>query len=686
MNISYNWLNEIVDSGLDPQQVADQLTRVGLAVEGVHPHGDDFVLDIDLTSNRPDCLSHRGIGRELSAVLDNAMIDREVSAVPSSDAGLVEIEDADLCNRFTARVIRNVKVGPSPQWLVDRLEAIGERSINNVADITNYVMHELGQPMHAFDLDKLSGGRIVVRRARSGEKIQTLDEVERVLDTDMLTICDAESPVAIGGVMGGLESSITDATVNVLLEVAYFDRGNIRATSRKLNLATEASYRFERGTDVLNLVRASERAADLIRELAGGEKAEFVDIFAVPFVPRSFLSNDIAGAVKRLTGLSVDRTECIRILNALGIGSSQNEDGSLTFTAPSWRHDIAIEEDLVEEIARHAGYEKIAEELPPAFGAGEYQPTERRERRLRARLADLGCVEALSYSFIDERHDGVFEIVPGIIGNSTTEPYVTLRDSVIEGALRMRPSILPGLLDSVRTNLNHKRRDLKLFEIGKVFSTGEGEEGLPNEQKLLTIVMTGSESLSDRAKPGNQVEFFDIKGGLEAALDAVGCYEAVYRTANVKHLRIGQAAAVSVGEVEIGHLGRLDDELAAGYKFKQPVYVAEINLTTVLKLPTANAAYKPLPRFPSVVRDVSFIVDRTFAFDSIRTAITEQANDLCRKVSFVDNFEGKDGDRSLTIRLEYRSDERTLVEEEVEAVHASLLKGVEQKLQIRPQM
>lgn len=686
MNISYNWLNEIVDSGLDPRQVADHLTRVGLAVEGVHPYGDDFVLDIDLTSNRPDCLSHRGIARELAAILEKPMIERDVAPARTSISGLVEIADADLCNRFTGRIIRNVKVAASPKWLVDRLEAIGERSINNVADITNYVMHELGQPMHAFDLDKLSGGRIVVRRARSGEKIQTLDEIDRELDTEMLAICDAENPVAIGGVMGGLDSSITESTVNVLLEVAYFDRANIRATSRKLNLATEASYRFERGTDVLNLVRASERAADLICELAGGEKAEFVDVYPVPFVPRGFTANDISAAVKRLTGLGVGQEECMRILNGLGIASVKKKDGSVAFTAPSWRHDIAIEEDVVEEIARHAGYENIAEELPPAFGAGEYQPTELRERRLRSRLAALGCDEALSYSFIDERHDGVFEIVPGIVAGSTPDPYIALRDSVIEGALRMRPSILPGLIDSIRTNLNHKRRDLKLFEIGKVFATGEGEEGLPNEQKLLAIVMTGSESLSDRAKPGTQVEFYDLKGGLEAALDAVGCYGAVYRTANVKHLRRGQAAAVSVGEVEIGHLGRLDDELAAGYKFKQPVYVAEINLTSVLKLPTVNAAYKPLPRFPSVVRDVSFIVDRSFAFDSIRTAITEQANDLCRKVSFVDNFEGKDGDRSLTIRLEYRSDERTLVEEEVEAVHASLLKGVEQKLQIRPQM
>ena len=261
MNISYNWLRELIETEFGPDEVARQLTRVGLAVEGIHPHGDDFVLDIDLTSNRPDCLSHLGVARELSVstgkqvVTDRRGPDRLPDApFPSILAmDVVKIEDADLCYRFTARIIRNVNIGPSPKWLVDRLEALGERSINNVADITNYVMLELGQPMHAFDLDKLAEKRIVVRRAKAGEKITTLDEAERMIDPSMLMICDAEKPVAVGGVMGGLYSSITDETTNVLLEVAYFDRASIRQTSRKLGLATEASYRFERGVDIENL-------------------------------------------------------------------------------------------------------------------------------------------------------------------------------------------------------------------------------------------------------------------------------------------------------------------------------------------------------------------------------------------------------------------------------------------------
>ena len=285
MNISYNWLRDLIDIDLSADELAAQLTRVGITVEGVHSHGDDFVLDIDLTSNRPDCLSHLGVAREIAAITRSplrAPAKRSDPDVPLPSVlayDVVAIHDPDLCHRFTARIIKNVKIGPSPDWLVTRLETIGERAINNVADITNYVMHELGQPMHSFDFDKLSGNRLIVRRAKAGEMIRTLDDVERTLDQTMLVIADAESPAAIGGIMGGLDSSITESTNTVLLEVAYFKRENIRQTSRKLNLTTEASYRFERGVDVENLIKASNRAAELICELAGGELGEFIDVY-----------------------------------------------------------------------------------------------------------------------------------------------------------------------------------------------------------------------------------------------------------------------------------------------------------------------------------------------------------------------------------------------------------------------
>ncbi len=686
MNISYNWLKDLIDTKLTADEVAAQLTRVGLAVEGIHPHGDDVVLDIDLTSNRPDCLSHLGVAREIRAITNSQLriTNYEDQKPKTENQTLVMIQDPELCNRFTARIIRNVKIGPSPQWLVARLEAIGERSINNVADITNYVMHELGQPMHSFDLDKLNGGRIIVRKATDGERITTLDEVERKLDGTVVVVCDAEKPVAIGGVMGGLVSSITDSTINVLLEVACFTRENIRATSRKLGLATEASYRFERGVDIENLIAASNRATELICELAGGEAEAIVDVYPARFVANEVASADISASVKRLTGLSVETAECVRILIALGITAS---DDNQTFTSPSWRHDIAIEEDLVEEVARHAGYENIANELPPAYGAGEYQRSEQRKKRLRETFADMGFDEAISYSFIDTRHDCVFENVPALLDKRVEDKYITLQDSVIDGALRMRPSILPGLLDAVRLNLNFQRRDLKLFEIGKVFAAQTDEEDLPNEREILTIAVTGGKMSEGKAVTVRELDLYDAKGALEAAMDAVGINSAKFSSAEVKHLRKGQTAAVSVGSSIVGYIGRLSDEIAGTYKFQQPVYVAEIDLQAVLDIATAPIAYRPLSKYPAVTRDVSLVGDRNISFAAIRDAVTEQSFELCRNVSFVDVYEGKgleENERSITIRLEYRSDERTLIEDEVEALHKQILIHLEQKLGIKP--
>ncbi len=686
MNISYKWLKDLLDIELSPEDLGRKLTGVGLAVEGIHPHGDDHVFDIDLTSNRPDCLSHLGVSREIAAITKGETRSVESVPVAATDlgeaSGLVSILDDDLCHRFTARIIRNVKIGPSPQWLVTRLEAIGERSINNVADITNYVMHELGQPMHAFDLDKLAGDRIVVRRARCGETIQTLDEVERKLDDSMLAICDVEKPVAVAGIMGGLSSGITKDTVNVLLEVAYFDRANIRSTSRQLNLATEASYRFERGVDIENLVRASDRATNLICELAGGELGEFVDVYPHKFDPAEIRSDDISDSVLRLTGLSVRSEECDRTLSALGIET--NRDG--IYVPPSWRHDLVIEEDLVEEVARHIGYDTITAELPPAFGAGEYQQTEQREKLLRQSLVDLGFDEAISYSFIDTRFDGMFETVPGVIDELTENKYVTLQDSVIEGAVRMRPTILPGLLDAVRLNLNHQRRDVKLFEVGKVFASKTGESGLPNEQKVLTIVLTGGETHQNRGMTSRPLDFYDAKGSVEAAIAAIGIAEPVFLSANIGHLRPGQTAAVEVTGKSVGSVGRLSDQIAATYKFRQPVYVAELNLQTLLSGKGSPIRYRPLAKYPAIVRDVSFIAKRSVEFASIVEAIRKQGYYLCRNIVFIDIYEGEglaDVERSLTVRLEYRSDEQTLREDEVEDIHAKIVGGVERELDVK---
>ena len=692
MNISYNWLKDLIDFDLAPDQLANELTRVGLAVEGVHPQGDDFVLDIDLTSNRPDCLSHLGVAREVAAITGKELKGSHAESVAEPEIpvpailayDIVAIQDPDLCHRFTARIIKNVTIGPSPDWLVERLEAIGERAINNVADITNYVMHELGQPMHSFDFDKLAGNRIIVRRAAKGEVIRTLDEADRKLDETMLVIADAAKPAAVGGVMGGFDSGITEQTRNVLLEVAYFKRESVRQTSRRLGLATEASYRFERGVDIDNLINASRRAAELICELAGGEMGEFVDVYPTKAEQKFVTSANISRATSRLTGLGVSADESRRILAALGIVHDGNDP--TTFLVPSWRHDIAIEEDLVEEVARHAGYENIADELPPAYGAGEYQSSEARKKLVRQSLVDIGFNEAVSYSFIDAKFDRSFVPVPGLVDDRPEEKFVTLRDSVIEGAVRMRPTLIPGLLEAVRHNFNHQRRDLKMFEIGKCFAARDSDDGLPTERELLSIVVTGGDAHAQRSMTQRELDFYDAKGSVEAALAAAGFPEAKFDAVDVKHLRIGQSAAINLNGKSIGTVGRLSEELAADYKFKQPVYVAEVDLQTVLAEKQAPVLYRSLPKYPSVVRDVSFVVDRSMTFATIRDSINAQGRELCRSVDFVDVYEGKGlgaSERSLTIRLEYRSDERTLIDTEVDEIHDLLIVDVEKELNIR---
>ncbi len=725
MNISYNWLKDLIEIEPPAAELAAQLTRVGLAVEGVHSRGDDFVFDIDLTSNRPDCLSHLGVAREISVLTGKEVYpkiqtrpvqtDVPIPAVLAPD--IVKIEAPQLCHRFTARVIRNVKIGPSSEFLVRRLEAVGERAINNVADITNYVMLELGQPMHAFDLDKLGEGRIVIRQARPGEMIKTLDEIERKLDPTMLAICDAEKPVAVAGVMGGFDAGITEQTTDVLLEVAYFQRESVRATSRKLGLVTEASYRFERGVDIENLKRASDRATELICEITGGKAGEFVDAYPMRHVPGEVGSLDISTAVKRLTGLGVSDNDALQILDALGIiekpgveiSSLRSESETShresevesqvsdwkseisnrkarVFAAPSWRHDLAIEEDLVEEVARHLGYENIKDELPPAFGAGEYQATEPQESAIRQTLVNRGFDEALNYSFIDIKHDDVYEPVSGLLDERLDNKFVELRDSVIEGAVRMRPTLLPGLLDAVRRNFNYQNKNLQLFEIGKVFAAAASEDGLPRERELLAMAITGSEMHEDRGMPGRELDFYDAKGAVESALESAGYGELFLDAAEVRHLRKGQSASVIVHGKPVGTIGRLNEEIAANYKFRQPVYVAEIDLRAVLAQPPEAVHYAALPRYPAVVRDVSFAVGLDVTFGAIRETIAAENIELCRKVTFVDIYVGKgieENKRSITIRIEYRSDEGTLLETDVEQIHGRLIRAVEENLRIK---
>ena len=673
MLISYKWLKELTGTSLTPLELRERLTMVGLAIDAVEEANGDSVLDVEVPSNRPDCLSHLGIAREV-AVIERSQVESPRAKViktegRSEDFAAVEILDTDLCPRYAARVIRGVKIGSSPDWLAQRLNEIGQRPINNVADITNYVLHEMGQPLHAFDLAKLTDHKIVVRRARAGEKLRTLDGVDRILDQDMLLIADAKDPVALAGIMGGLDSEISEATTDVLIESAYFNPDSVRRTARKLGMDTEASRRFERGADCENVLRAQARCVELICEIAGGVAAEYtIDVYPKPLEPRAIKLRP--ARVEALTSLKVDATEMNRILLALGF-----VEQDFVYVVPSWRVDVGIEDDLVEEIARHTGYDKIASELPPANLSGEYQPAEHQRRALRRVLTGLGFDEAINFSFIESTHDTEFDFIPAFSA-AGAESLVTLNNPIIEEASRMRPTLLPGLLQSVRNNLNHGTRDVGLFEIGRVFANLSSGE-LPSEREVLGLIATGYLQEEGRAQGSNEWSFYEFKGALEAAVDAMRFGPLSFAAGKVRQLREGQSAVVSLSDgTAIGSIGRLSEAIAASYKFRQPVYVAELDLTALFNSQPKSIQYKPLPRYPSVVRDITLLVSRDVTFSQLREAIESRQIEDYDGVKLVGTYEGKnipETQRSVTLRIDFRSDERTLRDEEVEQRNRELI-------------
>lgn len=677
MLISYNWLREFVEFDLPPRQLAERLTMIGLAVDAVHEQDGDAILELDLTSNRPDCLSHLGVAREVAAMVGAPL--RVPTATLAALRGRigelvsVEVEEPQLCPRYTARVVRNVRVGPSPTWLAERLQRLGQRPINNVTDVTNYVLHEQGQPLHAFDLDRLRGRRIVVRRARAGEKILTLDGVERELSAEMLVIADAERPVAVAGVMGGEETATRDETRNVLIESAYFDPLSVRRTARALELHTESSHRFERGADPEAALRAQERAAALICEIAGGEATEdAIDLYPQPITRPTVVLRP--SRVERLTGLRATVEQIIGILVSLGFQERVAEQERIEVVTPSWRVDVEREEDLVEEVARHLGYDRIAEELPASSAVGEHLPGEERRRAARRALATLGFDEAINFSFISEAYERDFVPLP-TLGEEAGASLVVVRNPIIEGATLMRASLIPGLLEAVRRNFNQGTRDVRLFELGHVFARSREPGARPHERESLALVATGA-ALEEGRAAARQLDFYDAKGALEAVVDAMNAPPLDFRPAVVAHLREGQAAEIVFGGETIGFVGRLAETVAARFKFKQPIYIAELDFQRLLEAAPRAVRYTPLPRYPAIVRDLSLIIEKRVAWADVRRAIDELKLAYLRRIEFVDSYQGQgvpEGHRSLTLRLEYRADDRTLRDDEVDAMQERVL-------------
>jgi phenylalanyl-tRNA synthetase beta chain len=644
---------------------------------------DDSILDIEITPNRPDALSVVGVAREVAALtgapfrFPKVLVtegEREASALAA-----VEVQAPDLCPRFCARVITGLTVKPSPPWLAQRLRAVGLRPINNLVDVTNYIMWELGQPLHAFDLAALARQTVVVRRARPGERITTLDGQERAVGADMALVCDPERAVGIGGVMGGADSEVTAATTDVLLEAAYWDPGSIRRTSRALGLSTDAAYRFERGGDIEAPPDVLARAAQLMAELGGGTVARGVlDAYPEPR-PHRRLTLRLA-RLERVIGVCPPREEVVRILQALGFAvDDSGEDPQVV--VPSFRRDIHQEDDLVEEIVRIWGYDKIPLTLA---GGGEILPVKRPPdlkvaRAMSRALNAAGLFECVTWGFADP--DRLKRM-----GWSDAGALIALQNPLSVERSVLRPSLLPGLLEVLAINANRQMPDARIFEVGNVFAPHRLEDAdrPAHEELRLGIALTGLRAPRAWFTGGrDRVDIHDAKGMAEAALAAAGLTDAEtvpWPADRVPaFLEPGRAARLMRGETEFGWFGEVALAAREIFDLPAPVFVAELSVTALAGLPAATARYEPLPRFPAVQRDLAIVVGSEVAAGEVEAAIRAMRLPLLTRLTLFDVYTGGQvgaGRRSLAWSLTFQAPDRTLTDAEVNRLHERIVAEV----------
>lgn len=651
----------------------------------------DVVYDLEITPNRPDLNSVIGIAREISAVTGNTLkipdvtggtrstasqnkVKDGVEAVPPvSSLVAVRIEDTELCPRYTARVIRGVKIGPSPDWLKTALEKVGIRSISNVVDVTNYVMLEIGQPLHAFDyhlIAKRADGKptIVIRRANEGEKFLTLDGQERTLANQMLLIADETKAIALAGVMGGANSEINLNTTDVLIESAYFKPQNVRATSKKLDLRSESSYRFERGADIEISDWASQRAAQLILETAGGQLAEaVVDAYPKRFEPKQISLRP--AKTSELLGLEIPAGQQADYLKRLGL---EQVSGS-SFRVPSFRVDLKREADLIEEIARLHGVERIPATTPRgAIGTNAFDEVHDQIAEARRFLSGLGLNEAQGQTLIS---------APA--AKFSVAEAVALQNPLSSDMNVLRPSLLPGLLDALRHNVNHKNYDVALFEIGRTFR--REQNAAVREQRRLAIALTGQRQALfwSGDQRGAKFDTYDLKGALEELFEQFGVRGLTYvRRAETTSLFL-ESAAIHLSKHQVGELGLLLPTLARSYDLRDPVLLAELDFDLLLARRSAGKSFKPLPAFPAIRRDVAMLVPESTTHDAVLQVVKKARAQNLESVELFDVFRGKNvpaGQKSLAYALTYRSAERTLTDAEVNAAHERLIQELKQNL------
>lgn len=642
----------------------------------------DVVFDLEVTPNRPDLNSVIGIAREIAAVTGNELklpeIKSQAYSEKAADLVNVRIEDEVHCPRYTARVVKGVKIGPSPDWLKSTLEKVGIRSISNVVDVTNYVMLEIGQPLHAFDyhlIAKVGTGKptVIVRRAKEGEKFRTLDNQERVLTNEMLLIADEQKGIALAGVMGGANTEINDSTKDVLIESAYFAPTNIRRTSKQLGLRSESSYRFERGADVNICNWASRRCAQLILETAGGELAEGVmDVYPAP-IPAKELTLHFAHS-KDLLGVAISHADQIAYLNKLGLETNSQQPGECTFRVPSWRVDLKREVDLIEEIGRLHGVDKIPSTPPRgALGSNAFDAIYDQIAEARRILAGLGLNEAQGQTLIAKAE----------ARSQKPEEIVALANPLSSDMDILRPSLLPGLIHSLRHNVSRKNYDVALFEIGRVFTHPNSQM---NEQRNVAIAITGQRAMNFWSGDDREVKFdtYDLKGLIEEFIEQFGLRGVMFNKRTESTALFLESAAVTLGgKLPLGELGQLSPALAKKYDLRDAVFLAEFNLDLLINKRNPAKAFKPLPQFPAIRRDVAMLVPETVTHDAVLQTVKQAKAAHLENVELFDVFRGKsipEGQKSLAYAFTYRSPEKTLTDADVNAAHEKVVEQFKQKL------
>jgi len=664
MIVSWNWLKQYVPLNMPLGELEERLMMSGLNHEGTEEVGGDIAVDLEVTSNRPDCLGHIGVAREVAVLWSGALkipaAEPSEGWTPVDELVEVRIECPDICMRYTARVVRGVKIGPSPKWMARRLETVGITPINNVVDVSNYVLMECGHPMHAFDFGKLAGGEIVVRRPKPGETIEAIDHKTYELGPDMCMICDARDPVAIGGVMGGATTEISSHTTDVLVEAAEFDPVSIRNTARALNLHSDSSYRFERRVDSENIDWASRRCCELILDLAGGELARGSVDVGQPIRERKPIVLRFS-QLERILGIDVGPDRVRQILAALGNSETQAGGGSLEVVPPSWRRDLTREADLVEEVARIHGYDKIPEDVAVPMTASTRRYEDRVTDKIRGVLTATGFDEAMAYSVVDEQAAGAFS--PW----TSAEPLQS-STPVLRGADRLRTSLVPSLLAVRRTNEALANAQIDLFEIAKVYLP-RGKK-LPDEQYMLGIT-------SGR-------DYLALKGVIEALVDVLN--PAVQLEADDAGLDLLEPAASCRfkldGEV-LGYVGSLRQQGLKRFELRVPSTIAELKVSLLIKVANLIPRHVAQPPYPAVTRDLNLVVDEAIRWADVASTVRANCGEFFEELRYRDTY--RDAERlgadkkSLLLTIALRSKSGTMTNQQADEIREQIVAVCRQK-------